>query len=531
MKQSVIPFFIRSGMLFLVLAIAVFVGAAGKISAQAKAESSSLGLVAETEDASAFVIPIKGNIEPGLAAFIRSETRKALADGADFLIFEIDTFGGRVDTALQISAFIGSVKGVKTIAWIRGGPESMGVSWSAGALIALSCSSIYMANGTSIGAAAPVTIGVDGKSESAGEKSISAVRSQMAAIAEKNGHPVAIAYAMVDADVELWEIELAGKTGVASAAEAERLEKERPTDFRRIQLVSAKGKLLSLTAGESVRYGLAAGTADDLPVLLGMIGASGEAVELTPSPADSFVAFLTSAPVQTILILIGLVALFLEINTPGFGIPGAIALVSFLGVFGANALLGSVGSLELILFLLGLGLLAVEIFVLPGFGITGVSGLVLIAVSLIFSMQDFVFPESSWQWDLLGRNALVVSIGLIAAIAGIAALALAGPRLRMFDRLTLKTVIRGTAGGPDVPDGTVPADTAEKEAAPYASLLGKTGKALSVLRPVGKGEIEGTVLSVEADGEFLEAGTPIEVYRVRGNRIMVRTAADRGEKV
>lgn len=500
--------------------------------------SASAAAAAPASGGKAFVVPIKGNIEPALAAFVRGQSNQALREGAAFLVYEIDTFGGRVDTALQISSFIGSIKGAKTVAWVRSGPDSMGVSWSAGALIALSCSSIYMAGGTSIGAAAPVTVGPDGKPEPAGEKTTSAVRSQMAAIAEKNGHPASLALAMVDADVELREIEVDGKIRAATAAEIERLEKERPGSFRKGPEISAKGKLLSLTSGEAERYGLSSGSADELPRLLALLGAPADAELLSPSVSDQVVSFLTSGPVQTVLILLGLVALFLEINSPGFGVPGVVALVSFLGVFGANALLGSVESLELILFLAGLGLLAVEIFVLPGFGVAGVSGLVLIGAALLFSMQDFVVPDQPWKWELFGRNLVVVALGLIAAIAGIALLALFGPKLRMFDRLTLKTAIRGTAGGPDVDDSeagnpdapTAPAEASEGEEPPLTSLVGKRGTAVSVLRPVGRADIEGRSYSVESDGGYLSAGTPVEVQRVRGNRIIVKSVAPGGEK-
>lgn len=479
---------------------------------------------------SAWIVPIRGDIEPSIAAFVRRETRRALSQGAGVIVFEIDTFGGRVDTALQITSFIGSIKDARTVAWVKSGEESMGVSWSAGALIAMSCSEIYMASGTSIGAAAPVAAGADGKMEALGEKTVSAVRSQMAALAEKNGHPAGIGLAMVDQDVELWEIEVDGVPRVAVVGEVERLEKEKGVTVKRLTLISPKGKLLSLTAGEAVRYGLARGTADDQETLLSTLGAAPVATELTPSVSDRLVAILTSGPVQALLILVGLVALFLEINTPGFGIPGVIALVSFLGVFGANALLGSVGSLEMILFLIGIGLLAVEIFVIPGFGVVGISGFILIGASLVLAMQDFVVPTQDWQWDLLGRNLLVVTVGLIAAITGIAIIALTGPRLRIFDRLMLKTKIVGTAGGPD-PD-SLPADAvphpAEAGEPDYAVLVGKRGVAVSTLRPSGKAQIEGEVRAVEADGAFIEPGTEIEVVRVRGNRIVVKNAAVRG---
>jgi membrane-bound serine protease (ClpP class) len=221
--------------------------------------------------------------------------------------------------------------------------------------------------------------------------------------------------------------------------------------------------------------------------------------------------------VQAVLILIGLVMIFLEIQSPGFGIPGTAAIIAFLLVFGSSALLGRVGSLELVLFMVGIALLAVEIFILPGFGIAGISGLVLIAFSLIFSMQDFVFPRVDWEWSLMGRNVLVVILALIASTAGIAAIALLGPKTKLFDRIMLKTQISETAseGSGWKTDGSVESD--------YTKLLGKTGKALTVLRPIGRAEIEGEMFQVESDSSLIDVGTEIKVTKIQGNIIIVRS--------
>jgi membrane-bound serine protease (ClpP class) len=466
-----------------------------------------------------------------MAVFVRREARKALNQGAAFIIFEIDTFGGRVDSALQITSFITSVKNARTVAWIHAGDESMGVSWSAGALIAFACSGIYMAPGTSMGAAAPVTLEADGTAQGAGEKTVAAVRSQIAALAEKNGHPVNIALAMVDYDVELWEAVVDGGTMVLTLAELERLEKDETVKTERIAEISPKGKLLSLTGGEAFRYGLVKALVDDRAGLLASIGAVEEIGVSVPSAADGIISFLTSGAVQTILIVLGIVMIFLEINTPGFGIPGVTAILAFAAVFGSGILLGKAGSPEIILFLLGVGLLAVEIFILPGFGITGISGLVLIGLALVLSMQDFVIPRFEWEWSLLGRNAVVVTIGMLAAVAGIAAIALLGPKIKIFDRLTLKTRITGTAGGPvagDEPAGITPQGVPAGGGgnAPglqdYGSLVGKIGVAVTTLRPSGRVEIDGEVYSVEADGSFVEPGRGVKVTRVRGSAITVR---------
>jgi membrane-bound serine protease (ClpP class) len=464
---------------------------------------------------SAWIVPIRGDIDMAMATFVRREAGKALVAGADFIVFEIDTFGGRVDSALQITSFITSIKNARTVAWVNTGDGSMGVSWSAGALIAFACSDIYMASGTSIGAAAPVTADAD----SAGEKTVAAVRSQMAALAERNGYPSGIALAMVDYDVELWEVLIDGRPGVLTLTELERLESdgsatEGAAKVERRSVISPPGKLLSLTSGEAQRYGLAA-LADDRDALFAAIGASETAGESAPGIADNIIAFLNSGPVQAVLIILGLVMIFLELNTLGFGIPGVVAALAFITVFGSGAFLGRVDSLEIILFLLGIGCLAVEIFVLPGFGVMGLSGIALIGLSLLFSMQDFVIPRAGWEWDLLGRNAVVVILSLFAAVGGIAAIALLGPKVRLFDGLTLKTRITDTAYTP----AASPDAAAEED---YAALAGRRGVAASTLRPSGTAEIDGRVYRVEGDGAFIEPGEPIEVVRVYGSRIVVR---------
>ena len=470
---------------------------------------------------SAWIIPIQGDIEPSLTAFVRREGRKAMDQGAEYIIFEIDTFGGRVDSALQITSFITSIKNARTIAWINSGENSMGVSWSAGALIAMACQDIYMAAGTSLGAAAPVTIGADGQTEGTGEKTVAAVRSQMAALAERNKHPVEIARAMVDYDVELWEVLVDGETRVLTPGELELLEKKAEggeSKPERRGLISSKGKLLSLTSGEAQRYGLARGLADDRDSLLAAIGAVPPAVESVPGAADGIISLLTSGAVQALLIVLGLVMIFLEINSPGFGIPGVVAIIAFVTVFGSGAMLGRVGSLEIILFLIGLGLLAVEIFITPGFGFLGISGFILIGLSLLLSMQDFVIPLFDWEWNMLGRNAVVVFVALIAAICGIAGIALLGPKIRLFNRLTLSTQITGTAAGP-LPSGEAAGETGQED---RQSLVGKIGVAATPLHPVGRVEVEGEIYEAQAEGLFVEQGRGVKIIRVRGNNITVR---------
>jgi membrane-bound serine protease (ClpP class) len=456
-----------------------------------------------------WVIPVRGDIDRGMVVFLRRGIERAVREGAEFLIFDINTFGGRVDSALQITTLIGSVDEAETIAYITTTPESLGVSWSAGALISFACSRIFMAPGTSIGAAAPVYMTQEGP-QSAGEKTVSAVRAQIAALAEKNGYPVNIARAMVDTDIEIREVRVGGEIRVLTEDEIEGLERggENP---ERGRIVSQKGKLLTLTAKEMERYKVSSGTVADTEKLLESLGiGGGQAVTVEKTVADRAVGIITGSAVTSLLIVMGLIALFLEITSPGFGVPGTVAIVCFAVVFASYALLGTVGSLELILFVIGLVLLIVEVFLIPGFGVVGISGLILIVLSLILSMQGFVWPQYNWQWAIFRRNILVVVSSAVGSIAVFALLASLLPQVSLFSRLTLQT------------EQTADAGYTVQELGAEARLLGKRGKAVTTLRPSGKAEFESEVLSVETDGEFLSAGDSVQIIEVNGNRIVVR---------
>lgn len=505
--------------LILWLIIAVFVAASPAAAQLAEAGKPTAA------GPTVYVIPIQGDIEPSTAVFVQRRIKSAIAAGAETLVFTIDTFGGRVDSALRVAAAIGAVVDARTVAYVGGGDGSLGVSWSAGALIAMSAKAIYMAPGTSIGAAAPVVATPEGGMEGADEKTVSAIRAQMAALAEKNGYPMGIALAMVDADVELVELIVDGKPLALTAEEAKILQSERGVAAELGRTLSAKGKLLSLTAGEAERYGLSSGTIGSMDELaVALAGEGAEWLALEPSLADDIVVFLSSAAVQSILILIGLVALFIEINSPGFGIPGAVALVAFVLLFGSSMLMGTVGSLELVLFLVGMGLLVVEIFILPGFGVAGISGLALISGALVLSMQDFVLPRGEYQWDIFARNAATVGSGVLLGILGIGVLIVLSPKLKLFSRLALNTAITGTASGAPAPEAGDPG-LIEPASAPadqsYWPPLGEEGVAETTLRPVGRARFGSRLVTVEAEGRFVEAGSRLRVVALRGGSVFV----------
>jgi len=460
-----------------------------------------------------YVIPIEGEIDRALMIFLRRGIQEAKKAEAATIIFRIDTFGGRVDSALQITTLIGGVDEIETVAFVPATPEGTGVSWSAGALIAFSCDRIYMAPGTSMGAAAPVFQTAEGM-EMAPEKTVSAVRAQMASLAEKNGYPKSIALAMVDMDVELVEVYLDGELEVSTSTDLPDLERqaeESEATLEKGKTISPEGKLLTLTAGEAEKYGVSSATVADVDALYELLGIPEPSVgTLELSMPDKIVSILTGAAVTSLLVLIGLAALYLEISSPGFGIPGTIAIIAFLIIFLGGALLGTVGSLEIILFLLGVILLVVEIFIIPGFGVAGISGIVLMVLALVLSRQEFVFPRVSWEWDIFLRNLRNIGLGFFGSLVAVVVLLRVFPRTPGLKRLILSTTQDSSAG--------YTVQSLESS----SGLLGSRGVAVTALRPAGKAEFSGETLVVETDGEFIEPGSSVEIIETSGNRIVVR---------
>ena len=474
----------------------------------------------EEARAAAYIIPIHGEINPSRTVFVRRGIEKAEDAGADYIIFDIDTFGGRVDSALQIATLIGAARSAVTIAFIPATAEGTGVSWSAGALISLACNRIYMAPGTSIGAAAPVYQTQEGMAM-ADEKTVSAVRAQMAALAEKNGHPKAVAYAMVDLDVELIEVYLGEElvlTTITDLPDIEREAERRGAIVERGKTVSESGKLLTLTAGDMLKYGISSGTVYDAGELLRSLDvALSDTVFLEEAIIDKAAGLVTGTALTSILVLVGLVALYMEITSPGFGAPGTVAIICFAIVFLGGALLGTVGSLELLLFLLGVVLLIVEIFLIPGFGITGISGIVIIAAALILSRQGFIWPEFTWEWELFKKNLLVIGGSIAASIVFFGLILRMFPHLPLFSRLILKNPgqaeIAQRDPGPSLPGADI--------VSVYPA-VGERGVAITVLRPVGKARFGEEVYEVKTDGEYLDKDTAVEIAEIHGNQIFVQ---------
>ena len=420
-------------------------------------------MCAATNAAADFLlIPIHGTIDGGLAAFVERGIEVADAEGMDGIVFHIDTPGGRIDSAVEIKDAILDAS-VLTIAFIDKN------AISAGSLISIACDSIYMATGASIGAATAVDL----QGEKASEKVISYFRAQMRATAEANGRRADIAEAMVDEQLE-------------------------------IEGITASGMLVTLTYSEALTWDISDGTIDTTEDVLDAAGYPGAAVvEFRLNWAEQIVRFLTDPIVSSLLMSIGVLGLLIELRTPGWGIGGTIAIAALALFFGSHYIVRLAGIEEILLFSAGIILLAVEIFVIPGFGIAGVGGITLIILSLFFSLIGS-FPN---RQALLNAGYTIGWSFILTVVLGYVVIR-TFPRTAFFRKLTLGEEERAV-------EGYVSADT-------VTDLLGKTGHAINNLRPVGRAEIDGRRVDVLTEGEYIAANAPVVVTHIEGSKITVR---------
>jgi len=419
-----------------------------------------------------YVIPIRGVIDLGLSSFVRRAVREAKEKEAQCIILELETFGGRVDAATEIrdALFEGDIN---TIAFVNRR------AISAGALISLACRHIVMAPGSTIGAATPVVMAPGAtKTQPTDEKTISYVRKEFKATAERNNHPTTLAEAMVDPDVE-------------------------------IKGVIEKGKLLTLTTEEALKLKLAEHKVSKIGEILTLYGLEkGQVVRTSTTWSEKLVRFLTHPVVSGLLLTFGLLGIFFELRMPGWGVSGTIGLVCLALFFGAQYMVGLAQWIEPVLFLLGGVLLALEILVIPGFGIAGVSGVLLIVASLFLSLVKGPLPKTPVDISRLLQATYVVAASLIATFL-VATLSFRFmPKFPLLSKLILTSEEKREKGFRSAP--------VELE-----KFIGKQGMTLTMLRPVGKAQFGDTILDVVSEGELIEKGKQVKVMKVEGNRIVV----------
>jgi membrane-bound serine protease (ClpP class) len=426
------------------------------------------GLSASLSAQKVYLCNIDGEIDLGMAPYVSRVIHEAEKNDADAIVLRINTFGGRLDAATQIKdAIIGTR--ILTIAFINNR------AISAGSLISLSCDKIAMVPGSSIGASTVV----DQSGHKQSEKYQSYMRSEMRATAERNGRRTDIAQGMVDERIVI--------PGLVDSTQ-----------------------LVTLTTDEALKYGIADVQVNDLKDVLKAFDLQGaEIVRVNENWAEEVVKFLNNPIVSSILIMIGFFGLIAEIKTPGWGVPGTVGLIALALFFGSSYILDLASVMDILLFVVGLILLALEIFVIPGFGITGIAGIILIFASLFLSLT----PGGPFMdFDTISVAILQLTGAIVAALVLILILAKLLPKTSTFNKLILADEERAEQGFVSYPS--------EKE------LVGQEGIALTTLRPAGTAEFNGKRYDVVADWEYIEQGSKIIVLRVEGVKVVVKKAKE-----
>ncbi len=424
-------------------------------------------------DKAVVIIKVEDIIDMGLSAFIERAIKNN--PDAQALILDINTPGGRVDAATEIrDAIMTAPKTMRTVAFIH--PRAI----SAGAFISFACDLIFIADGGTMGAATPISIGGGGEAQPVDEKMVSYFRTEMAATARAKGRRGDIAEAMVDAEIEI--------DGITPA-----------------------GKLLTLDTAGALRWGIAdakANSLDEVLALLALGAAEKRTIEL--NWAEELARILTHPILSGILMSVGVLGILMELYQPGFGLPGIVGITCLVIFFAGHLVVNLAGWEEVMLFILGVALLGVEIFITPGFGILGALGVFAVVVSLVLALTSMPI-DISFSTGTLSTAFARVFVSLLAAVALFFVAFALLPRTRIGGKLVLASTIATTSSG-------------GREGAVIASVLdaGQPGVAESFLRPAGIGRFGDKRIDVVSEGDFIEQGSKIVIVRTQGNRVVVK---------
>lgn len=422
-------------------------------------------------------VPIHDTIDLGLPPFIERSIAEAESNHADIIIFDINTFGGRVDAATQIKDAIINSK-VPTVAFINKR------AISAGALISLSCEKIYMTGGGTIGAATAV----DMQGNKGTEKVISYMREEMASTAEKRNRNTDIAKGMVDEDLSFSHLVIDG-----DSVEVKDLEGRK------------EGKLITLTTQQALKYKIANGTAETFSELLDELGYKDATIrETSENWSESFVRFLTNPIVASLLTTFGFLGILFELQSPGWGIPGSIGLSCLVLSLGASYIAELATMSDFIIIVFGISLLLIEAFVIPGFGITGIAGIIII----FWGFWELLLPEVPVDGEIAEQAATGLTIGIIGGLVG----------LVLLFRFLTKTKFWEDLTSP----GIQSKDEGYTTTLGLEESIGKEGVADTDLHPSGWVILGDKKVFVVSEGEFIDKGQPVKVLSVDGNRVVVR---------
>jgi membrane-bound serine protease (ClpP class) len=454
----------------------------------------------------AAVVPVEGVFKPLLVTTVKRRTEQAIASGANVIVYRVKSDGGQLGAAMELSNYVfGLSDNLTTLAYVDD------KAYSAAALFSLACDQLIMEPGSAIGDCEPI-MPTQGGYTTAGEKIQSPLKERFRSYAKKNGYPVLLAQAMVSSQLKILKAYHSGnQQRLYRSEDWEMLSEEQQQAYSEVKIICHEGDLLTLSDGEALEHGFSRGTYANIDDYLNEAGLTPVENVMEMNSTEQLVDLID---VYTpILLAIGIFFIYMEIKTPGVGIFGALGAVAFAVFFMGKFYQGQAGYLELMLFVLGFGLIALEIFVFPGFGVAGLAGLLMLVCGLVLAMQDFSVPVDKGQWLLVLDNLATVCLSFLLATLGFVILMIFLPKgeakLSFWHGLFQRHK--------QTPTPKISSQTPEMQ-----PLLGCQGSTTTVLMPAGKALFEGQIYSVCSESGPIEAGEPVEVTSQEGMQLMVK---------
>lgn len=462
------------------------------------------------------LIEVQGVIEHELTAFLKRQINRAVEAGTKTIIFEIESPGGLLYDSIDLATAIADLEksGIRTVAYV---PKE---AISGAAIIALGCDEIYLQSNAKIGDAGPIEIQDGGMFARAPEKVLSYLKISLQQLADRKKRPAAIAMAMADKDLDVFEVVHKTK-GTRWFMSEEEIRSSEGEWTQGKAVGEAKGNLLLTVGGQrAFELLIAEPPVKDLDELKARIGVA-PGVELIRAQRiwiDDFVFFLNRPGVVGLLFFIAIICVYLELHLMT-GILGLISALCLILFFWSKWLGGTADSLEILLFMFGVVCVSMEIFVLPGAGVFGVTGVIAIAASLVMASQTFNILDEGHNLEEATRTLGTLGIALLAVGAVAMTISKYLPQIPF-----LKHMILTPPGAVALADPNRPllrpdvATTADP-------MLGRIGVARTLLRPSGKVEIDGRLVEVITEGGMIPAGRAVEVIQTQGVKIVVREVA------
>ena len=440
------------------------------------------------------VVVMSGPITADTATRTKARLATALAEGATLLCLRIDSPGGSPEQSLTLASWLADLDpaAVHTVAYV---PREARAD---AALVALACDELVMHP--------DAVLGGEGAAVLSDRQAEAVAVAWREGVARRRGRPwsLPVALAVPGISVERATQPATGRVEYFSSEELA------ARDDRETWQVGGRVGVgpIRLTGQAAEPLGLVTHLVDSFGGLMDVYALSGDIPFAEPRWSDTLLDALASPSLAWLLLLIGGAGLYIELHTPGLGFGGFVAMVAFIIYFWSQYLHGTAGLLEVMLFAAGVFCIAAEIFVLPGFGVLGLGGGLLVISSLVLASQTFIVPANDYQihqlqWSLLGVLGAAIGVGIVAAVA------------RRW--LPATPVLRHVL----LPPPNATDEAAESEH--LDELLGVEGVTTSRLAPAGKARLAGMVRDVTADGGLIEPGTPVRVVDVRGRRVLVRS--------